>query len=843
MARLRILTVLIACLLSAPLARADAGRFDLAGPKVDVRVTRAGKTLPIASVPNLQSGDRIWVHPDLPPTQSVRYLLVMVFLRGTTNPPPDEWFTRIETWNKKVREEGVEVIVPAEAQQAMAFLAPVTGGDFTTRRSAFRGRPGVFVRASQDLNEAGFEQARIEKYLAAIRMAPPGDAKALLDHSNLLASTLALRPNPDCFKRDVDQQVTCLTQTGTQTLLDDGHGQTVVASLTTGASSDLISAASYTQMAGGGVYSAYVGAVVDLARLLGGLHTAQYQYIPAIALPKQEEMNLRLNTPPSFHNPKSVIVLALPAIQKSIAPPLRSTDAQHVTCLLRPNVAIPLDGAPLVFSTMLAHDLVLHLSGEAGAAQDLPLKADAYQGGLVLEQTPRRHPLVDPGASGSADKTAKAEPLATAGARTGTIRGFWGFDAFEGPTVPIQDAPGEGWKVLSGEPLIAGREDHLVLTSTGNACLESITFDSAGGASLKVASKPVAGAGAQKEVSLDLPLASATPGSLRLAVHQYGAADPISLAVRTYSDASKVEAMRFHAGDRVARVSGQQLDQIREVTLNDVHLLPAGPDGPGALNVAVATGAETPAFHAGDKITAQVKLADDRVVSLPVTVEAARPSVTLRSVLAQRDDNSPIKLVNKNDLRVDSPVTMILKAPGSIPRSEEIELATMDADPAASLSTKLGFSSGALVLQDAKTLRVTFDPMKVFGASIFGPVRMRVVDPHSDPGDWIPLGTFVRLPSVTGLACPADASKPCMLSGSGLFLIDSVGSDAGLTAPMSVPEDFADAALPVPHPASGLLYLHLRDDKAAVATLTLPVQAEPAHLASGPRVAPPAVPH
>jgi len=67
---------------------ADAARFDLTGPKVEVRVTRNGKTLPIAAVPNLQPGDKIWLHPDLPPTQSVHYLLIAVFLRGTTNPRP-----------------------------------------------------------------------------------------------------------------------------------------------------------------------------------------------------------------------------------------------------------------------------------------------------------------------------------------------------------------------------------------------------------------------------------------------------------------------------------------------------------------------------------------------------------------------------------------------------------------------------------------------------------------------------------------------------------------------------------------------------------------------------------
>src|SRR5436305_5250849 len=171
-------------LLSATLHAADPARFDLLGPKVDVHVTRNNRTLPIAQVPNLQPGDTIWLHTDLPPTQSVHYLLVAAFLRGTTNPLTDNWFTEIQTWNKKVREEGVTITVPAEAQQVILFLAPETGGDFSTLRSAVRGRPGVFVRASQDLTEAGFEQARIETYLANIRRVPPDDPKGLAEHSD-----------------------------------------------------------------------------------------------------------------------------------------------------------------------------------------------------------------------------------------------------------------------------------------------------------------------------------------------------------------------------------------------------------------------------------------------------------------------------------------------------------------------------------------------------------------------------------------------------------------------------------------------------------------------------------
>src|SRR3979490_3236854 len=86
-------------LLFAPVGASAPGTvsFDLPGPKIEVRVTRAGKTLPIAQVPNLQAGDRIWVHPNLPDEQSVRYVLVAAFLRGATNPPPPTRFTQAHT--------------------------------------------------------------------------------------------------------------------------------------------------------------------------------------------------------------------------------------------------------------------------------------------------------------------------------------------------------------------------------------------------------------------------------------------------------------------------------------------------------------------------------------------------------------------------------------------------------------------------------------------------------------------------------------------------------------------------------------------------------------------------
>jgi hypothetical protein len=74
--------------------------FDLSGPKVDVHVKRGDVTLPISQTPNLLPGDRLWIHPDLPESQATHYVLVVAFLRGSTNPPPADWFTRVETWTR-----------------------------------------------------------------------------------------------------------------------------------------------------------------------------------------------------------------------------------------------------------------------------------------------------------------------------------------------------------------------------------------------------------------------------------------------------------------------------------------------------------------------------------------------------------------------------------------------------------------------------------------------------------------------------------------------------------------------------------------------------------------------
>jgi hypothetical protein len=350
--------------------------------------------------------------------------MIVAFLRGVTNPPPDHWFTKVETWNKQAHDEGVWVTVPEEAQEALVFLAPETGGGFSTLRTAVRGKPGAFVRAAQDLHQASLDRARLENYLAAMREPSAGGTDQLHERTVLLARSLNFKLEQECFDKPTAQQVPCLTQNTDQLVLDDAHSQTMLSTLTSGAQVDLVAQVGYTPVARSGYYSPYIGAVVDMARILGTTHTAQYQYIPALALPRQNALNLRLNNPPSFRNPKSVLVVGLPPVASAVLPPLRAADAKAVYCIANPDLVLPVEGAPLVFATELGHDFELHLETKAGTSLSLPLTADAERGGFVVNT--RGMHLAD-----LQDEF------------TASVRGVWGFQKFEGPRFPAQSTSRE----------------------------------------------------------------------------------------------------------------------------------------------------------------------------------------------------------------------------------------------------------------------------------------------------------------------------------------------------------------------------------------------------------------
>jgi hypothetical protein len=152
-------------------------------------------------------------------------------------------------------------------------------------------------------------------------------------------------------------------------------------------------------------------------------------------------------------------------------------------------------------------------------------------------------------------------------------------------------------------------------------------------------------------------------------------------------------------------------------------------------------------------------------------------------------------------------------------RDEKVELAAVDG----SFKTVLSLTDGSLILEDAQTAMGSVAPLPRFGLSAFGPVAVRVISAEGIPGDWITLGTLVRLPTFKDLRCPRAANKPCMLTGANLFLVSLIAATPDLSNATDVPQDFTGTQLNVPHPVNGTLSLRLRDDPTTVQALTLPI--------------------
>jgi hypothetical protein len=792
-------------LLAALNAAADTAAFDLIGPKVEVRVQRSGVTLPIAQVPYLQPADRLWVHADLPDSQSVRYLMVIVFLRGATNPPPDSWFTRVETWTRPVHEEGVFVLVPDEAEEALVFLAPETGGAFSTLRAAVRGKPGAFVRAAQDLEQAGLDRQRLEKYLESVRETYTADPEQLKAHTTMLARSLNMRLEQQCFDKPSAQQVPCLTQNTDQLVLDDAHSQTMVQTLTSGASSDLLAQISASPTARGGYYSAYVGAVVDVARILSTAHTAQYQYIPALSLPKENDLNLRLNNPPSFRNPKSVLVIGLPPVRTSPPPPLRAVDATGLFCAGKPSLLLQADGAPLVYATELAHNFVLHVETKSGHGIDLPATPDPMRGGFEV-------------------KTEALQSASVDGEFSGTLRGTWGFHTFDGPRYRLRSSRPAQWIVASKDAsaLIVGREDTLHLQSADACCVSAVMLKDQQGKIIPTewkSAKP-------DELEIKVPLQTENAGWVTMLVKKFGLHEIDEVPLHTYAEAGRLDTFGIHAGDDYGILKGTRLDQVASLEVSGLHFAPGAlirANQQDELKLSANDATVKAKLHPGDSIVVHATLKDGRTLDLKTAVEDPRPAVTILTKSIQLDqDSSPsaVQLGSNDEVPQDGRFNFFLKTqvPEAFLPTERIEVATGDE----SFRVLLSFKDGNLTMQDSKTVLAVLDPMKLLGPSAFGPLKFRPISGDGINGDWQPLVNLVRVPLLKAVRCVVP-EKQCTLSGDKLFLLDSVSADADFSNPVTVPEGFVEDALAIPPPKGKMLYIKLRDDPGTIDTVALPM--------------------
>ena len=788
-----------------PVAAADPAPFDLAGPVLEVRVTRDGATLPIARVPNLSVGDRLLLKADLPVTQSAHYLLVAAFLSGSTNPPPKEWFFRCETWRAPCSRDGITVTVPAGAQQALLFLAPETGGDFRTLINTVRGRPGAFVRASQDLNQAALHRARLDRYLDSVRHLDESDPAALKQAAPMLARSLSIKVDEHCLDKAPDAQAACLLQNRDSSVLNDSHSQSMAAARTTGPVSELAMEATLTPHLGSGYYGPYVASILDIARIFDSFRTAQYQYIPALSRMQDARIRLSLNAVPSFNGPMSVLVAALPAIEKSPQPPLRLLDPQQRFCAGQSPLLLPAEGAPLVFATDFAHDLNLSVTVQ-GNTYEAPVRADPVRGGLIVDTRP----------------WAKLAP--ERGLR-GTLHGRWGFDRYEGPQVALVTPVTGTWELAAGDAagLIVGRLSTAHLRAADVGCTRQVVLRSDAGIDVSTAWSPVN----ESELEVQLPLQQAQPGQMTLLVSQYGLDTPESVPIRTFAEAGHLDRVSVHAGDADAVLKGSRLDKVTGVSIGGVTLKLGslatrfGNDElPLTADPATTLSTLTPAQSQNARVTLQ----DGRAFNVPVEVQPPRPQATLigkRVQPSRANADSHVQLASPDQLPNDARLVFSLRAAPSqhFDRGTLVEIATPDEAASATLS----IAGGSLTLENRQIAVATLDPGQALGPSSFGALRFRV-RAGEIAGDWQPLAMLVRLPTLNELHCPQSADAPCRLSGTSLFLIDSISATEQFTAPVKVPEGFLGGAIEVPQPAGGQVFLRLRDDPAEVNAVTLNVQ-------------------
>jgi hypothetical protein len=412
------------------------------------------------------------------------------------------------------------------------------------------------------------------------------------------------------------------------------------------------------------------------------------------------------------------------------------------------------------------------------------------------------------------------------GELTGVLHGKWGFDDWEGPRFHLRAALPGKWTVAPADQsaLVVGHEDTLHISGDNALCVDRVglrvAVQATAGSLLKLAWK----APAPEQLEITVPMKDASPGPVTLEIYQFGLEKPDRLPLTAFTEPAVLEHLTLSAGDTQAQLKGSRLDQVAKASLGSIIWTPAASTHAQDHDLGMSTVNSTVTLEPGKSYTASVQLQDGRLLHVPVSVKPPRPRVTLLSKGAQDEVSetpSPVHLSTPDDLPVERRLVFFLRStePATFPRDEQVEVAATDG----SFRAVLALADGSLMLEDANTALGVVEPLVRFGSSAFGPLRARVLTADGVAGDWLSLGTLVRLPGFKELRCPRSLSKPCTLSGTNLFLTSSIAASTRFDNAVEVPPDFTETQLSVPHPVNGVLYLKLRDDPATVQTLTLPV--------------------
>lgn len=267
---------------------------------------------------------------------------------------------------------------------------------------------------------------------------------------------------------------------------------------------------------------------------------------------------------------------------------------------------------------------------------------------------------------------------------TGTIRGYWGFDSFEGPTITIQQIDGKNWKIVNNTQLLAGQDNHLTLKGDGSACVQHIALASDKEKDVDVPFKPASGNDAKDTLALDVSLKTVQPGGYSLTIQQYGDSDRDKVPLTAYTAGIHLDSIKIHSGDNIAVLTGESLKNVASVKIGEQTFTPTGEGDDKTIHLHANAGVSP-----DDGSDATVKLKDGRTMTATISAEAARPGLkllSLKATPAQKDGALPVILGAKDDIPLDGKLTFVVQTKDVFPRTQTIEVATTDGSVRTSLS-------------------------------------------------------------------------------------------------------------------------------------------------------------
>ena len=347
---------------------------------------------------------------------------------------------------------------------------------------------------------------------------------------------------------------------------------------------------------------------MDVVRLTTALRTPEYQYIPALAVPHvgppQPEAECR-----SFVSQSQVGAGDWTAFgeKRPSCLRLRPVDPKSVDCLSNSLLVLPVEGAPLVFSTKLAHGMILHVWSKSGKSLDLPAKADAASGGFVVD-----------------NHSVKNDELSSE--MSGTVRGQWGFESFEGPTFPLRTS--RSVEVDALPPLIKARWSWAATTTCICNPMQPHAYRTSPLRTLRQEAQDEQKVVSPNEVQIEMPLKDVTPGPLKMQVKQFGLAKPDEVSLHSTPKPRSWTASSSMPATARACLKGTRLDEVASVELNGIHFTPAGlnrVNNEDELHLTASTTADMSGVSADQKQSAKVSLKDGRTLELAITVIRRAP--------------------------------------------------------------------------------------------------------------------------------------------------------------------------------------------------------------------------